>query len=610
MRDKKNRNRKVQKLNKRKMSIRNISIKIKSILPIGLLVILLFISSAVGIVNINNMMKAGKDISEKYSINMIQMLQLSANFETIQKTLYAHCLTEDSLEKTKLTEEYRRLAESNKQIMSELSGILKECEAEAVDSEMESLQMMVMIDTFHKFESDYTTFISVYDKTINLSNEGKREEAEKMANSTISQIGDRMTEEITNMVAANKASMENAVKVQENTYSRSLMTAAVIVIAGVLVAILAIVVTIIGILVPLGKTNRQLNRIIRDIQQGQGDLTERVTDAGKDEISQLAKGINLFIETLQGIMKRIVDNSNRLDTIVCDVKKSVATANKSSDDISTVMSDLSAFMEEVSASTSDVNKNAADVDQEIKELAVASESLLAYAEKMQERAVELESTAVENKQNAGLVINDILGTLRKAIEDSKSIHRVNELTDEILSISGKTNLLALNASIEAARAGNAGRGFAVVADEIRMLADSSRQTANNIQEINAAVNSAVNDLIKSADEMVRYINESILPDYDGFVTSGKQYSADATHVNETISRFYTMASELKGLVQGISKAIKDVTDAIDDSTKDLSAVALNTNHLAQNISKISEEMVNNSQVAGDLMTEANVFVKL
>ncbi|MBQ6889317.1 MAG: methyl-accepting chemotaxis protein [Lachnospiraceae bacterium] len=610
MRDKKNRNKNVPKLNKHKISMRNISIRIKSIFPIGLLVILLFVSSAVGVMNINNMMKVGKDISEKYSTNMIHMLQLSANFETIQKTLYAHCLTDDSLEKKKLTEEYQKLSESNAQMMNELSVILKECEEEAAGTEFESLQMMVMIDTFLKFESDYSKFISVYDKTIDLSNSGKKEEAEKMANSTISQLGEQMTEEITNMVAANKASMENAVKIQESTYSQSLMLAVCIIVAGMIVAVLAVVLTIFGILVPLGKTNRQLNRIIRAIQQGQGDLTERVTDTGKDEISQLAKGINLFIETLQGIMKRIVDNSNRLDTIVCDVKSSVSTANKSSEDISTVMSDLSAFMEEVSAGTSDVNKNATDVDREIKELASASESLLAYAEEMQERAVELESTAVENKQNASGVINDILSTLRVAIEDSKSIHRVNELTDEILSISGKTNLLALNASIEAARAGSAGRGFAVVADEIRMLADSSRQTASNIQEINAAVTSAVNELIKSADEMVRYINENILPDYDGFVTSGKQYSADASHVNETVSRFFTMASNLKSLVKGITEAIKEVTDAIDDTTNDLSAAALNTNHLAQDISKISEEMVSNSQVAGDLMTEANVFVKL
>ena len=94
----------------------------------------------------------------------------------------------------------------------------------------------------------------------------------------------------------------------------------------------------------------------------------------------------------------------------------------------------------------------------------------------------LAKSADENKRTTDEMVGNIVGTLKKAIEDSKSVERVNELTGEILNISSQTNLLALNASIEAARAGEAGKGFAVVADEIRQLADSSRDTANNIQD--------------------------------------------------------------------------------------------------------------------------------
>ena len=96
---------------------------------------------------------------------------------------------------------------------------------------------------------------------------------------------------------------------------------------------------------------------------------------------------------------------------------------------------------------------------------------------MKVRANELEETAVKNGDNANQIISEIVESLENAIEESKSVDKVNDLTMDILNISSQTNLLALNASIEAARAGEAGKGFAVVADQIRNLAEQSAKSA-------------------------------------------------------------------------------------------------------------------------------------
>ena len=99
--------------------------------------------------------------------------------------------------------------------------------------------------------------------------------------------------------------------------------------------------------------------------------------------------------------------------------------------------------------------------------------------------------------------------LQTSIEESRQIDSINNLTADILKIAGQTNLLALNASIEAARAGESGRGFAVVADEIRVLADNSTQTANNIKKISAGVIGAVNKLADNVRDFHKVVVDDV-----------------------------------------------------------------------------------------------------
>lgn len=380
------------------------------------------------------------------------------------------------------------------------------------------------------------------------------------------------------------------------------------IVIAVLATVLVVSVAIFGVLRPILDMNRKLKGMIQDIEAGKGDLTQRVQVRGEDEIGQLAVGMNAFIKTLQGIMSQMTISSNKLHGVVDNVVGKVSGVNTSSMDISANMEELSATMEEISASVTTIRENTQNANGKVDILTDATKELVNYANEMRQRAEALEQKAVDNKQSTDEVVRENIAKLRRAIEDSKKVERINQLTDDILQISGQTNLLALNASIEAARAGEAGKGFAVVADEIRVLADSSKRTADNIQEINKIVVAAVAELTTCSNMIVNYINESILPDYDGFVDSGKQYNEDAVHVNDIVSEFNRMAEVLSGMVEEINQTVNGIAIAIEESAKSVSDVTEHANVLVEDVNAVTNEMGENKAIAEALHAETERFV--
>ena len=395
---------------------------------------------------------------------------------------------------------------------------------------------------------------------------------------------------------------------QENLYYGMKSSNTVKMIIAVLATILLLAVAAVGVLKPLLSMEAKLSQIIKNIEEGKGDLSQRVEIRGEDEIGRLAKEINAFISSLEGVMNQVMVNSKKLHQVTNNVSERVVNVDANSSDISASMQELSAAMEQISASITSIHEGTGDANDKVEILADASKDLVGYADNMEQRAYSLENRAIENKKNTSNIVNENIAKWKKAADDSKQVERINELTNDILSISSKTNLLALNASIEAARAGEAGRGFAVVADEIRQLADSSRQTADRIQELNKMVTLAVNELVSSSSLIVSYINDTIMPDYDGFVDSGKQYRQDAEHVNGIVTEFYEMAEQLKRLVDSINGTVSGIATAIEGSTDCVADTATHTAVLAEDIKVVADEMNENKVIADELYAETEKFV--
>ncbi len=361
---------------------------------------------------------------------------------------------------------------------------------------------------------------------------------------------------------------------------------------------------------PIKNGNKILLGVIDGINKEEGDLTIRVPVKQKDEIGQLFVSVNSFLDALQRVMLSLRDGAGKMYTSAEEINSKVLSCKDETDNVSAIMEELSASMEEVSATMQNIDDGSGKVLASAKDIGSEVNATVQLVDGLASRADEISHASIRNQEETKRMVTDIQERMNVAIEESKSVERINQLTSDILGISSQTNLLALNASIEAARAGEAGKGFAVVAEEIRQLADSSRNTANSIQEISGTVTSAVADLVQNASEIMNYISNTILKDYDSFVESAEGYKADATKMKEVFEVFEEKSNDLEYIAQTISAGISEINSAVTESTRAVVSATESATDMLSSMENIAVEAEDNKHVANDLNLEVSKFKKL
>ena len=570
------------------------SVIAKLIIPVAVLGCIAIMIAGVSLYSMTAVQKESNQISGEGVRATICMDEINLAFANTQKLTLALC------------------AEPSKDLYEYVASQLTEYQSNVDSYEKELLAMdhyftaddiQLMNETFDLLTEAQGTTVELMQTAM----AGDSAAAVAKANSVMTEWSDTIAVNMDTLISRNDELVKQNIQEQKDLYNQNMILSLILLAISFVAFVMVVVVIIKTVVKPLRKQTSELTEIIDEIKGGHGDLTKRVTVKSMDEIGQSSIGINHFIETLQNIMSNIISNSNVLDGVVGNVASSVAASSDNANDISAILEELSATMEEVSATTNSVSENTTAAEGKVQKMADQTKVMSQYAQDMKKRATELEHTATENMNSTNEMIGEITTEMNQALENSKSVEKVAQLTADILSISSQTNLLALNASIEAARAGEAGKGFAVVADEIRQLADSSRETANNIQTINEQVIEAVQGLVVSSEKIVGYINENILPDYRAFVQGGQQYNDDATHIDNTMAEYASEAQDILATMMEMTEAIEGISRAVEESANGVTDAATNIDFLVQSMSTVNGQMEENSTVAKNLKEESAAF---
>ncbi|MBO6114627.1 MAG: hypothetical protein J6P57_06175 [Lachnospiraceae bacterium] len=350
-----------------------------------------------------------------------------------------------------------------------------------------------------------------------------------------------------------------------------------------------------------------LNDKVKELANGDGDLTKQIEVRTGDEFEVIAKNINELINYIRYIMTNISESSVKIKSSSDNIARRVGQAGVNAEDVSTTMEDMSAAMEETTASINQIDELMTGINDAFSGIVDQVEAGRAYSKEVREEAESTGAKAISDKENASGKVDEMARSIYEKIEKSKAVSQIDVLTNNILAITEQTNLLALNASIEAARAGEAGRGFTVVAGEIGKLAMDSAAAASEIQAVSDEVIASVNELAKEAEDMIVFIHEVTMNGYNELVSTSSNYEQTAERFDTMMTEFEELSNSVQQNIESIKEATGSVAKAVEDTASSVVVATEKSVDMSNSIKEIGGEADSSNEISNALYDEVNKF---
>jgi methyl-accepting chemotaxis protein len=274
---------------------------------------------------------------------------------------------------------------------------------------------------------------------------------------------------------------------------------------------------------------------------------------------------------------------------VQEIDNSMEELNNNVLEISAITQELAATMEETSASTEEMNATAMEIERAIESIAAEAEKSSNTVIQIKDRAETLKYKATASKEDTLSIYKDSEAKLSEAIDRAKTVEKISVLTDSILDITSQTNMLALNASIEAARAGESGKGFSVVADEIRKLAETSKLAVNEIQEVIKEVILSVDNLSNNSKNILGFIENNVVKDYEMLVDTAEQYNSDAAFIEKLVLDSSSTSEELHASIECMVQVINGISIASNEAAEGVLDIAEKTSEISHKSEVVKDD---------------------
>ena len=352
---------------------------------------------------------------------------------------------------------------------------------------------------------------------------------------------------------------------------------------------------------------REVNTKVGELSKSGGDLTAELTVSAKDESSEIASNMNVFLSTMREMLGEITDIADRLGETIHEMdldtkstKEESVCASQNMEEVLTSMEDVSGKITELAEIFNAMTEAIQDISQEAKEGAD-------YAQEINRVAYDIMMKSEKERQVVGVKAEQVEVALGQKIEEAKCAAEISVLSEKIIAIADQTNLLALNASIEAARAGEAGKGFAVVAGEITTLAVDSTKIAGEIKELSAMVTDVIEGLTEESQNVVDFMREKTLNSYTELVEVGRKYQADSKIMFDKMQDFSSLSEMMSQQVLETNENVGMIRDATNASVQAAAESNENMRLISEHMEGIEGICRKNEKVVGQLRNSISHF---